>query len=306
MSLQLYVVNALLRFSVKRRFRRNPDVMELRAILDAMKPPRIPPRIAVEEILLGGVPAEKLSAAGASKAHAVLYIHGGGWVCGSPASHRPITWRLAEETGVPVYAVDYRLAPEHPFPAGLDDCLAAYRALLETGLPASGIVVGGDSAGGNLTLAMALKLKMLGLPQPAGLVCLSPATDLAGSPPSRTSNARADAMFDPRSFATVGAVYCPGHDLADPLVSPLHGDVSGLPPTLFHVSDAEMLRDDSVLMADKMRAAGVDVTIEVWPKVAHVWHVTADMLPEGRAAIGKLAAFIRKRLAVKGRTCGSC
>lgn len=296
MSLQLYVLDAMLRFSVKRRFRKNPDVMELRAIMAEMPPAKVPERIAVEQIALGGVATEKLSAAGASNSHAILYIHGGGFVGGSPATHRPLTWRLAEQTGVAVYAIDYRLAPEHPFPAGLDDCVTAYRALLDQGLSPSAIAVGGDSAGGNLTLALALKLKQLGLPEPAALVCLSPATDFAEAAPSHASNIRADAMFDPRTFATVLPAYCPGQDGSDPLISPRRGDVAGLPPTLFQASQAEMLRDDAVLMAEKMRAAGVAVEIELWPKTAHVWQVMADMLPEGRAAIAKIAAFLKRQL----------
>ena len=306
MSVQLYLINPLLRFSVKRHFRKNPDLMELRAIMAGVRPPRVPRRIQLTQTSLGAVASELLTASGASAAHAILYIHGGGWVAGSPASHRPITWRLAEQAGVPVHAIDYRLAPEHPFPAGLDDCVAAYRALLDLGLRADAIVVGGDSAGGNLTLALALKLKDLGLPQPAALFCLSPLTDFADLGASRTTNAKSDAMFDPRSFATVAQHYFPGHDPRDPLLSPCQGDVKGLPPTLFQVSGAEMLRDDSVLMEQKMRAAGIDTTIEIWPGVAHVWQVTADILPEGRAAIAKIATFIKKQLKIQGAPCANC
>ena len=298
MSLQLFFINAMLRFSIKRRFRRNPDVMELRPIMAGLPAGKVPDRIRTESIRLGSVPTEVLAAAGASSTHAILYIHGGGFVGGSPATHRALTWRLAEQTRVPVYAIDYRLAPEHPFPAALDDCVAAYRALLDRGIAPGAIAVGGDSAGGNLTLALALKLKALGVPQPAALVCLSPVTDLSEPAPSHKTNAKVDAMFDARTFDTVVQSYCPGHDARDPFVSPRRGDVAGLPPTLFQASGAEMLRDDSVLMADKMRAAGVPVTIEIWPKVAHVWQVTADMLPEGRAAIAKISAFIKDKLKV--------
>jgi acetyl esterase/lipase len=296
MSLQLVFLNATLRFTIKRRLRRNPDVMELRAIMSTMQPPRVPAQIAVESVILEGVAVEKLSAEAAAPDYAVLYLHGGGFVAGAPANHRALTWRLAEMIGVPVYAVDYRLAPEHKFPAGLEDCVAAYRGLLEAGIAANSIVVGGDSAGGNLTLALALKLKQLGLPQPAALVCLSPVTDLSEPSPSHLSNARADAMFDPRSFATLPASYCPGHDLRDPLLSPVYGDLAGLPPVLFQCSDAEMLRDDSVRMADALRQAGVRVSLQIWPRVFHVWQVTADQLPEARAAIAKIAGFVREEL----------
>src|SRR6202012_4056488 len=136
--------------------------------------------IAVESITLGGIKTERLRTQTADESKAILYIHGGGFVAGVPGNHRPLTWRLADKVGFPVYAIDYRLAPEHPFPAGLDDCVAAYRGLLDKGIAATSIVIGGDSAGVNLTLTTALKLKDVGLPQPAALVCLSPATDMDG------------------------------------------------------------------------------------------------------------------------------
>lgn len=300
MSIQLFFVNQLLRFQIKRRFRKNPELFELRAIMHGMPPAKVPPHIRIEQIKLDGVPTERLSRAGAADAKAILYLHGGGWVGGSPLTHRALTWRLADQTGAPVYAIDYRLAPEHPYPAGLEDCVTAYRALLAQGIAPGDIVVGGDSAGGNLTLALALKLKSLGVPEPAALVCLSPATNLAQGTPSHHSNARVDAMFDARTFETIGRYYFPGGDGNDPFISPLRGDVSGLPPTLFHASGAEMLRDDSVLMAQKMRDAGVKTEIEVWPKVPHVWQVMADMLPEGRAAVAKISAFIRQHLDLQG------
>jgi len=298
MSIQLFLVDKMLRFTIKRRFRKAPDVMTLRAVMQEMerqvRPAPAPVAMATAD--LGGVKAERLCVPGADETKAILYIHGGGFVAGIPANHRPLTWRLAAQVKVPVYVVDYRLAPEHPFPAGLDDCVAAYRALLAKGIAPGKIAIGGDSAGGNLTLATALKLKQDRTPLPGCLVALSPVTDLAEGGPSHAENVKSDAMFDARTFETVAAAYCPGHDARDPLVSPLRGDVAGLPPTLFQCSGAEMLRDDSIRMEAKMKAAGVDTTIEVWPKVFHVWQVTADILPEGRAAIAKIAAFITRRL----------
>ncbi len=298
MSLQLFVFDKILRFAMKRRFRRNPDVMTLRAIMAEMaarQPARVPAHIAMDEMVLGGVRTERLSRKDGGGRGAILYIHGGGWVGGVPANHRALTWRLADQIGATVYAIDYRLAPEHPFPAGLDDCVAAYKALLETHAPAQ-ILIGGDSAGGNLTLATALKLKQLGLPQPAGLICLSPATELGAPLPSHASNGRSDAMFVPAMFDSVKGRYCPGADGSDPLISPLRGDVAGLPPVLLQCSAIEMLRDDSTRMAEKLRAAGVDATLQVWPGVFHVWQVAADQLPEARKAIGGIAAFAKARL----------
>jgi epsilon-lactone hydrolase len=292
MSVQLFFLDKVLRVAVKRRFRKRADVMELRAIMQQMPIRPAPRRIIVDTISLNGIAAERLRIASADDTRALLYIHGGGFVAGVPANHRPLTWRLAEKLGVPVFAIDYRLAPEHPFPAALEDCVAAYRALLESGLSPSAIVIAGDSAGGNLTLATALKLKALDLPQPAALVCLSPATDWDETP-SRLTNVRADALFVPAMFATVPAAYCPGCDTSDPLISPLRGDLAGLPPTLIQCSGAEMLRDDGVFMAEKLNAAGVAATLEVWPGVFHVWHLMADILPEGRRAIDAVVKFIQ-------------
>lgn len=299
MSIQLFLFDKFLRFAIKRRFHKNPDIMTLRAVMEDMaKSARpAPAPVTVQTVPLGGVAAERLAVPGADETRALLYIHGGGFVAGVPANHRPLTWRLAAKAKIPVYVVEYRLAPEHPFPAGLDDCVSAYRELLQKGIAPGRIAIAGDSAGGNLTLATALKLTADGTPQPGCLVCLSPVTDLAEPAPSHVTNAKSDAMFDGRTFATVSAAYCPGTDPRDPLISPMRGDVTGLPPTLFQCSGAEMLRDDSVRMAEKMKAAGVDVTIEVWPKVFHVWQVTADMLPEARRAIDGIVVFMNARLA---------
>jgi acetyl esterase/lipase len=295
MSVQLFFIDKLLRVAVKRRFRRNPDIMELRAIMDEMPPRAAPDHVSVEIITLGGVRTERLRTTDANEAKAILYIHGGGFVAGVPGNHRPLTWRLAHKVGVPVYVIDYRLAPEHPFPAALDDCIAAYRGMLEKDIGPKSILIAGDSAGGNLTLTTALKLKELGIEQPAGLICLSPATDMEGFE-SRRSNTRSDAMFTPEMFPTVGPLYCGDADPLHPHISPWRGDVTGLPPTLIQCSAAEMLRDDSVYMADKMKDEGVDVTLEIWPKVFHVWQVMADVLPEARRAIDNIAAFARERL----------
>ncbi|MEX1155404.1 alpha/beta hydrolase [Parvibaculum sp.] len=298
MSLQLPLINLMIRWQVKRRFRKNPDVNLLRPLMLQMEPraAKLPADIACEALDLGGVPAERLSAPDTRSDAALLYIHGGGFVAGSPRTHRPLTWRLAKDIGVPVYAIDYRLAPEYCFPAGLDDCVTAYRALLEKGLPSKSIVVGGDSAGGNLTLALALRLKAESLPLPAALICLSPSTDMTGGGASLQSNAEADAMFVPEIMASLMPAYCPGADTKNPYLSPLFGDVSGFPPTLFQVGEREILRDDSVRMAAALKTAGAEATLEVWPKVWHVWQLNADMLPEAREAITHIVRFARQHL----------
>lgn len=306
MSVQLFVLDKVFRLMMKRRLRKDPDVLGIRPILDRMTrhARRIPADVTVETIELGGVRGERLATASADSSAAILYVHGGGMVAGSPRTHRALTWRLARGVGVAVHVPDYRLAPEHPFPAGLDDVVAAYRALVHGGIDARRIIVAGDSAGGNLTLAMALKLAAMGTATPAALVCLSPATDLLASSGSRRDNARSDAVFDERTFATLVRHYCRDVDPAHPFVSPLNGDVARMPPTLLQCSEIEMLRDDSVRMAEKMKAAGVDVTLERWPGVFHVWQLAADVLPEARRAIDRIVAFMKARLAVGNRSDG--
>jgi len=295
MSIQLFLADKVIRLTAKRRFARNPDVMQLRPMMAEMRPPRVPQRITLQKISLGGVPAERLMPGNANARRAILYIHGGGFVGGSPSNHRALTWRLAEQLGCTVFAIDYRLAPENPFPAGLNDCVTAYRELLKSGYEPHGLAVGGDSAGGNLSLALALNLKRLGVEQPAALVAISPATDLAGSLPSHSANARSDAMFDMKMFGSLTPLYCPGQDAANPLISPLRGDTKGLPPTLIQCSQDEMLRDDGVLMAEKLKSAGVDVRLEVWPRVFHAWPIMADVIPEAREAIKNIVEFVATR-----------
>lgn len=295
MSLALFVFDKIIRLTMKRRLRRSPTPQTLREIMlatEARARP-VPTGVAISSCDFGGVRVEKLARSGDDAARAILYIHGGGFVGGSPRTHRGITGRLAARLA-PVYAVDYRLAPEHPFPAAIDDVQNAYRALVESG--ATSIAIGGDSAGGNLTLALMLAILEQKLSTPRALFVMSPATELAEVFPSRHSNASSDAMFVPGLFDAIRPAYMRDVDPKNPLISPLRGDLRGFPPTLLQCAEREMLRDDSVRFAAKLREAGVETKLDVWPGVFHAWPVAADVLPEGRRAIEDIIAFVQPRL----------
>lgn len=255
----------------------------------------------------GGVPAEWVLAPGANGARRTLYIHGGAWIMGSPLSHRTITSKFSEITGGAVLAIDYRLMPEHPRMAGIDDCRVAYRWMLEHGpagvAPASEVFVAGDSAGGNLTLALIAWVRDQGLRAPDAAVALSPATDGTLGSPSLRSNIATDAMLGPL-FGPLARVprsallwlawmrhrIRPNH----PLVSPIFGDLAGLPPLLIHASEAEMLLDDTLRYASKANAAGSRVTVQTWAHMVHVWHIFDPDLTEARQAFAEIAEFLAR------------
>jgi len=224
----------------------------------------------------------------------VLYLHGGGYYFCSPRTHRPITFGLASGARARVFALAYRLAPEHPFPAALDDAVAAYRALLATGIGAASIVIAGDSAGGGLTLATLVALRDAGVALPACAIVFSPWTDLAATGESLRSNDASDVMFCGAALARAAQFYL-GTTAADhPLASPLYADLKGLPPLLIHASRTEVLRDDAVRFAQRARDAGVDVTLELWPNTPHAFQIFARLLPEARSALAQACGFIQQ------------
>lgn len=265
-------------FLVRRRIRPAlGDLGDIARVRKVFSHPLPPPRGArYTPATLGGVPGEWVEAVHGEPTATLLYLHGGGFVGCSPLTHRPITAAFALR-GFRVFVPDYRLAPEHPFPAAIDDAVAAWRALRAQEQAAGGprrLVVAGESAGGNLALALMLRLRAAGEALPAGAALFSPATDLVeGGSPSVLGNAGRDAMFRGDGLHHLAQAYLGGADPAQPLASPVRADLRGLPPLLLHVGETEALRDDSVRLADMARAAGVPVQLRVWPVVPHAWQL---------------------------------
>jgi len=257
-----------------------------------------PEGVTYQPVDSDGVAAEWVTPVDADPERALLYLHGGGYTNGSIESHRKLVGHLAKAAGVRGLIIDYRLAPEHPFPAGLDDAVTAVSWLLGQGLRADHIGVGGDSAGGGLALATALALPARGLPAPAGLVLLSPWTDLASTGDSITGNVGKDLLLSRGEGENPGiAWYAGDHDVKDPLISPLYADFLGFPPFIVHVGDHELLLDDSTRLAERAEAARCDATIEVWPEMQHVFQIAAGNVPESDASVSALSAWLAKRLA---------
>ncbi|SAL14685.1 hydrolase [Caballeronia sordidicola] len=228
----------------------------------------------------------------------ILYLHGGGYYFCSPATHRNLVFAFARRSGARIFSLDYRLAPEHPFPAALDDALAACRKLVADGVSPQSLVIAGDSAGGGLALAVLLALRDAGDPLPAGAVVFSPWTDLAATGASITTNDDRDDMFHGRAIAPAGKLYTGSADVRNPYVSPLYGRFEGLPPLFIQAGDTEVLLDDSTRVAEKARAAGVSVELEVLPNMPHALQMFAPFVPEANRALERAARFVR-RIAVR-------
>jgi len=230
---------------------------------------------------------------GPTSERVVYYLHGGGYISGSAKSCRPITATLARFAGARVFGLDYRLAPEHRFPAGIDDALAGYRWLLSQGIDPESIAIVGDSAGGGMTLALALRLRDAGEPLPACLVCLSPWTDMTSESESLTANSERDSMFVAEDIERYAGAYLGDHSRRDPLASPLFANLGGLPPLLIQVGREEVLLDDARNLHAKVQAAGGSSELHIYEDVPHGWHYGAPFLPETKQALREVAEFIR-------------
>ena len=294
-SWQARLVSFVLRHTFKPMLGRAKDARGARAILNGgwFKTPRV---VRITQATVGGVPGEWVESKEASNAGVLLYLHGGGYFARSARLHRPFTTAFAER-GFKVFAPDYRLAPENPFPAAVTDAVAAYRALGEAAGAATRIVIAGDSAGGGLAVAALVKLRDEGDRLPAAAALFSPLTDLAGTGKSRENNDKRCAMFHAKGLARAAEFYLCGADPHDPLASPLYANLERLPPLMIHVGADETLLDDSTQLAERARAAGVAVELAVWPGVPHIWPLFHAFVPEGRQSLDAAAEFLRRAAA---------
>jgi len=277
----------------------NLSIQEQRTRMDelARRGIRIPKEVNIRTVQAGGVHAEWFEPLEVDSHGVILYLHGGGYCICSSHTHRGLAARLAIASRARLLIIDYRLAPENPFPAALEDALAAYRWLLGQGIPGQRIAIGGDSAGGGLTLATTLCLRDAGQALPAALFLLSPWTDLTFSGESHTTRKKVDPIFggEGKRWGFAPA-YLGTQDPADPLVSPLFADLHNLPRTLIHVGNDEVLLDDSVRLEQNLKATGIESRLEVWDGMWHVFQIFAPFVPEAQHSIDELGEFIRQSI----------
>ncbi|MBL4908362.1 MAG: alpha/beta hydrolase [Sneathiella sp.] len=292
----------LLNLHVRRRFKAHDSegssVEVGRAALDSIfvVRKRLPSGLTVTPVSEKNMVGEWLHFSKDPEHKVCLYLHGGGYFWGSAKKYRELTIRIAKSFGGRVFAPDYRLAPEHPFPAAVDDALMAYSYLLDQGISAKSICVAGDSAGGGLSLSLLIALRERGLPMPAAASLISPWTDLTCSGESMGYNARKDPLFKPSMLMWNSRHYCGDRDKSDPRISPLFADLKGLPPLLLQVGSTEILLDDSRRVHEKISSHGGSSRLDIWPKMMHVWHLAAMFVPEGRRAIKEMGAFMNAHI----------
>ena len=251
--------------------------------------------VSCDRISAGSVDGEWIAPADAPPDKAILYFHGGGFRVGSVSSHRGLIAQIAVTSGCRVLAINYRLAPEHRFPAAVDDALAAYGWMLEQGLQSSNVAFAGDSAGGNLVLAAMLAVRERQLPLPVAGMLMSPWTDLAATGASYTTRGEADPIHQRPMILALAKKYLGQRDPRDPLVSPLYADLKRLSPLLIQVGNRETVLDDSTMFAEKARSAGVDTELQIWDGMIHVFQMFSE-IPEARQAIAATAKFLRRHL----------
>jgi len=293
MSLRAELARLGLRVFLKRRNRRL-DVEAWRAKMRAMAPlvPRPPRRSRSTDMKTGAIRVQRVATDKSRPDRHVLYLHGGAYMAGSPAHYRHFSWRIADALHANIWMLNYRLAPEHPYPAAIDDASEAWAHLADSAGDYSRLFVMGDSAGGGLALALLLRLRDEGRRLPTAAVALSPWTDLALTGASLELNADADPMLTTEPLPELAELYLAGLNPRSPYASPLYGDTASLPPVLIQVGSDEILRDDAVRMAEKLIRDNPQSRLEVWPRMPHCWHLLAPVVPEARQAIQEIAEFV--------------
>lgn len=294
-SFRARILDRVLRILTSRKISSNTDPRVVRDKINrfAKRYGRRPKGVEIALIDIDGMPAEIITPEGTTPERTLLYLHGGGYILCSPDTHRPLVAALAKKSGSRALLIDYRLAPEHPFPAAIDDAMKAYRWLLAQGTDHKTITLAGDSAGGGLTMATLFSLRDAGDPMPAGAALLSPWTDLAMSGESHVTLQERDPMLSVEGAHIGARHYLGGASPTNPLASPLYGHFDGLPPLLIHVGGNEILLDDSLRLAERAKSAGVEVTLKVWPGMPHVFQA-ARFLPEARSSVNEIAAFLAR------------
>lgn len=310
MDIRLFLINLWLRLTVKAQLRRLQDPLQMREMMerdaasklllpdgahfvaDVMRRPGVPREVGMMDALWA-------SCGRPDRRKVLLYLHGGAYLAGSPRTHRHLAAALAGAGGVRAVVPDYRLAPEHQFPAALDDALAAYQHLLEAGYTPAEIAVGGDSAGGGLAFALSLRLVAERLPQPACLLAFSPWTDLTGRSASLRRNAARDVMLPASRLHDAAEHYLGTHDRTDPYASPAFGSWQNPPPALIMASRSEILLDDAIALAERLRVGGGNVQLELWNRMPHAWLIFQGRLRQADQAVATAGAFIARHLAAE-------
>ncbi|QUM76367.1 alpha/beta hydrolase [Moritella sp. 24] len=296
-SWQAKALNLFLKQTVKRSIENTKDVNKLRFQMRALDKFTfgVSAKIERTQLIREGILCDEIKLKLSNSKKKLLYIHGGAFVFKTPAIHNNFIARLVEPLDVHAIVPDYPLAPEHPFPAALDCCYAVYKSLLDSGTLPEDIIIGGDSAGGNIALSLLLRAKHNGLPMPSCCVLLSPVADMTQSGLSSVENRFSDALFSLEVMLHCRNLYLEddNHDLHNHEISPLFGDFSGFPPFMFHAGSAELMRDDSTRLAEFMLAKGVDAHIQIWHQMPHVFPLF-EQLPESKAALQQIVEFIKK------------
>lgn len=298
-SLRSHIFRLFMRFAIAPRFRKAGESVDaLRSALERLsKYQKVPSGVEVHPATVGDVAGEWITAPDVAEDQVVLFLHGGACIAGSPATHRELAARIAMACAARVLVIDYRLAPEHPFPAALDDAMTAYRWLLKEGISPTHIAIGGDSSGGGLTLQTLISLRDAASPLPGAAFFLSPQTDWTHfDGESFTTRARKDPLLTPSMCRFTASCYVGPADPSTPLLSPARMDLSDLPPMLIHAGDREILLSDAMRLAKRARESGVKVTFKVWKGMWHGFHASASVVPEARQALRELGTFVREHL----------